>query len=71
MSLNVQKQCLLPLYSYGGMTKAAPMQDSYHTKRCKRLQQSTEANSDSNSMPPDTGLMNKTSGAPQSRMSTS
>ena len=41
----------------------------YHTTQCKQLQQLTEASS--GSMPQDTGLMNKTSGAPQSGMSIS
>ena len=40
-----------------------------HTIQSKQLRQLTEASSDST--PQDTGLMNKTSGAPQSRMSIS
>ncbi len=54
---------------HGGMTKAAPMQGGYYTRQCKQLQQLTETSSDS--MPQDTMLMNKTSGAPQSGLSVS
>ncbi len=63
------KPVLTTLYYHGGMTKAAPMQGGYHTRRCKRLLQLTEAIS--NSTPQDNGLMNKISGAPQSGMSIS
>ncbi len=45
------------------------MQGGYDTRRCKQLRQLTEASS--NAMPQDTGLMNKTSGAPQSGTSIS
>ena len=43
------------------------MQGGNHTRQCKQLRQLTEASSDS--MPQDTGLMIKNSGAPQSEMS--